>query len=106
MMSWQRVYYHIMIKTWILQKKMHTPIGYEGPRLIRDCNNWPSVHKFSNEIQQSIATDVKLGTKFGPFSCPPFANFVASTMGAFRKRSGKVRVIHDLSWPPSRSIKH
>ena len=84
--------------------KNGTPIGYEGPRLIRDCKKWPSVHTFSNEIQQSIATDVKIGRKFGPFSCPPFANFVASPMGAFRKRSGKVRVIHDLSWPPSRSI--
>ena len=80
--------------------KNGTPIGYEGPRSLRDCKNWPSLYTLSNEIQQSTATDVKLGRKVGPFNCLPFDNFV----GTFHKRSGQVRVIHDLSWPPCRSI--
>lgn len=49
--------------------------------------------------------DVSRGRKAGPFAQPPFINFVGSPMGAFeRKRSGKVRVIHDLSWPPGQGI--
>ena len=80
------------------------PIGYEGPRSFRDCRNWPSATQFHDKWSHTISNDIALSRKFGPFDHPPFNNFVASPMGAFCKRSGKVRVIQDLSWPPDRSI--
>ena len=79
-------------------------IGYQGPRGFRDCSNWPSAQVFHDEIDQIIQNDINKGRKLGPFKTPPTENFVTSPMGAFRKRSGKIRVIQDLSWPPGASI--
>ena len=79
-------------------------IGYMGLRVFRDCNYWPSAHKFRHKIEHSIAHDVKLGRILGPYLTPPYDNFVASPMGAFQKHSGKIRIITDLSWPKSGSI--
>ena len=79
-------------------------IGYQGPRGFRDCSNWPSAQVFHDEIDKIIQNDINKGRKLGPFKTPPTENFVASPMGAFRKRSGKIRVIQDLSWPPGASI--
>ena len=80
------------------------PIGYKGLRSPRECSNWPSLEPFSDEISRIINNDVHLGRKAGPFQYPPFDNFVGSPMGAFSKRSGKIRLIHDLSWPPGESV--
>ena len=56
-------------------------------------------------MQESLLYDVNRGTKAGPFPVPPFHHFVGSPMGAFiRKHSSKLRVVHDLSWPPGSSI--
>jgi hypothetical protein len=41
----------------------------------------------------------------GPTITPMFDNVMGSALGAFEKvRASKVRIIHDLSWPPSQSI--
>jgi hypothetical protein len=67
--------------------------------------NWPSVYSLRNDVEASIIYDVNRGRKAGPFKSQPFINFVGSPMGAFvKKRSNKVRVIHDLSWPPQSSV--
>jgi len=81
-------------------------IGYTGPRSLRLSSNWPSAHQYSSAVEDSLAKDIRLGRKLGPFSHPPCSNFVGSPMGAFpKKRSpNKFRVIHDLSWPPGSSI--
>ena len=80
-------------------------IGYRGPRFYREYDNWPSANTFAEHIQSSIDKEVAAGIKIGPFSHPPFSNFVGSPLGAFhRKRSDKVRTIHDLSWKPGSSI--
>lgn len=85
--------------------KFGVPLGYEGPRVSRVCENWPSSKKFSTSVEATIAKDSSKGRKVGPFTSPPFDTFVGSPMGAFEKRSSKkIRVIHDLSWPPGRSI--
>jgi hypothetical protein len=81
------------------------PLGYKGPRTFRVHKNWSSVYKFQNEVKDCIDKDVRLGRKAGPFPTPPLKNFVGSPMGAFlRKHSNKIRVIHDLSWPPTGSV--
>ena len=83
------------------------PIFYEGPRLRRISPNWPSAYKYSDSVVASISKNIAQGRMAGPFPSPPFKNFVGSPMGAFpKKRSDrkKIRVIHDLSWPPGSSV--
>lgn len=80
------------------------PLGYKGERKARCHDSWPSIYEHYDAVQKSIAKDVKLGRKVGPFTQPPLRNFVASPLGAFLKHSNKLRIIHDLSWPPGRSI--
>ena len=81
------------------------PILYSGPDYDRVCPNWRSVDVFRSAVQKTLVEDVALGRKSGPFPYPPLPHFVASPLGAFaKKRTGKVRVIHDLSWPPSCSV--
>ena len=57
-------------------------------------------------MEQSLLYDVSRGRKAGPFRAPPFHQFVGSPMGAFIKKHSvsKIRVIHDLSWPPGSSV--
>jgi hypothetical protein len=81
------------------------PIFYNGPEHFRICKNWNSTLTFKAHVESTICADVAKGRKSGPFRCPPFKNFVGSPMGAFKKkRSDKVRTIHDLSWPPGVSV--
>jgi hypothetical protein len=81
------------------------PIFYEGPDYQRVCPNWGSTKVFKDDVLKTIAKDIKMERKSGPFTSLPMWNFVGSPMGAFaKKRSAKVRVIHDLSWPPDTSI--
>ena len=80
-------------------------IGYKGPRFYREFSNWPSTITFDEHVKSSIDKEVAAGIKIGPFSQPPFRNFVGSPMGAFqRKRSLKVCTIHDLSWKPGIAV--
>lgn len=81
------------------------PLGYTGPRKYRLHPNWKSVYKYEHKVKNCIDKDVQLGRKSGPFPVPPLQHFVGSPMGAFlRKHSHKVRVIHDLSWPPTEAV--
>jgi hypothetical protein len=56
--------------------------------------------------------DISKKWKVGPFSAKPFEFFFGSPMGAFSKevvdklsnKTQKIRVIHDLSWPPEHSV--
>ena len=80
-------------------------IGYRGIQEAREHPNWPSVRKYARQTYKVICEDVNRGRTSGPFPEPPHPLFVASPLGAFeRKRSGKIRVIHDLSWPAGRSV--
>jgi hypothetical protein len=73
------------------------PILYEGPEYNRVCKNWNSTITFKETVLSSIVSDVEKGRKSGPFDRPPLTHLVGSPMGAFmKKRSAKVRVIHDL----------
>ena len=81
-------------------------IGFTGLRTFRCSPNWSSCNVFHSDVYNSIQSDVALGRKLGPFPCPPTSTFMGSPMGAFAKRRNpeKVRVIHDLSWPPGQSV--
>jgi hypothetical protein len=82
-------------------------IGYEGERehISSIHKNWPSAKTFLPEIVKSVKDDICKGRVFGPTLQPVLSSYVASPLGAFKKaRSGKLRIIHDLSWPPGQSI--
>ena len=81
-------------------------LGFVGCRKSVVSKNWPSAHKHRDVIEDSISKDLALGRKAGPFTDPPFENFVGSPMGVYEKKRspGKFRIIHDLSWPPGRSV--
>jgi hypothetical protein len=81
------------------------PILYDGPECSCFYPNWKSTLSFKSDVLKCIEKDILLGRKSGPFDSPPCPNFRSSPLGAFAKsRTGKVRVIHDLSWPPGGSI--
>jgi hypothetical protein len=83
------------------------PLYYDGPLLNQQYPNWKSCDVLRNEVKTSLLYDVSRRWKVGPFPVQPFQWFVSSPMGAFSKPSGttvKTRVIHDLSWPPGRSV--
>ncbi len=67
--------------------------------------NWPSVHEYYQEVSKSIHSNVSIGRVVGPWTSPPCPQFIASPLGAFeRANTGKVRTIHDLSYPPGGAV--
>ena len=86
------------------------PLLYDGPILNQCYPNWNSCVNLREEVKTSLLYDIARNWKIGPFSCQPFTNFVSSPMGVFTKLSEnnfvKVRVIHDLSWPPEGSVNY
>ena len=80
------------------------PVEFKGPDDHYICNNWKSAHEYANEVESFIHTHLERGAIIGPLHDLP-AGYRASPLGAFKKkRSSKVRVIHDLSWPPGGSV--
>ena len=58
-------------------------------------------------IMEYLANDIAAGCKAGPFTQPPFSDFVGFPMGIVTKKClfpVKYRIIHDLSWPPQDSV--
>lgn len=81
------------------------PVGFEGPVFSHVSPNWKSTVTFKDAVKQTIVKDVELGRKSGPFKYPPLPGFIGSPMGAYlKKHSKKIRLIHDLSWPPGSSV--
>ena len=80
-------------------------IGYQGNEFAHSSDNWPSAYKYSDSVRSNILSNAAKGRLDGPFDTPPHPYFRISPLGAFpKKRSSKIRVIHDLSWPPGQSI--
>lgn len=79
------------------------PVGFSDEQdaaARADVRNPPVDAAGTAKIAQVIAADCAALKKAGPFSAPPFPNFVASPIGAVpKKNSSKVRVIHNLSFP-------
>jgi hypothetical protein len=85
--------------------KNGVPIMYTGPELTLVSPNWKSTELFKNDVLLSIEKDISLGRKSSPFTSIPCNNFRSSPLGAFaKKHSTKVRVIHDLYWPPDLGV--
>ena len=62
-------------------------------------------HEHAVDVTEFRNEHLSLDRIAGPYTEPPHPGFKCSPLGAFRrKRAGKIRVIHDLSWPPGRSV--
>ena len=80
-------------------------IGYFGPQRSLVSPNWPSSLENRVKVTEVINNNLYHGRVAGPWDHPPLANFVSSPLGAVtKKHTDKVRVIHDLSWPPGQSV--
>ncbi|KAF7345311.1 Integrase/recombinase xerD [Mycena sanguinolenta] len=81
-------------------------IGFTGPRDISPtCTNLRSAFEHPKAVTDSITTQLSAGRLAGPYTDPPFPNTRISPLGvAIRKRSGKLRQIHHLSWPHGSSV--
>ena len=80
-------------------------IGREPASEIIESPNWPSAYEYASKVSDIIVEDLRCGRLHGPFETPPYKKFIVSPLGAFPKRDRKkIRVIHDLSFPPSQSV--
>lgn len=52
----------------------------------------------------AITKEVQLGHTIGPFTVPPFANFICNALGARPKKTREHRIIMDLSQPINDSV--
>lgn len=80
-------------------------IGFENQHKSTRCKNWPSSYQHRSAIDDFITSNSSLLRVEGPFTesdLPP--GFKSSPLGAFTKpKSHKIRIIHDLSYPPNDS---
>ena len=79
-------------------------IGYKGPHETRLCENWSSALQHKDGVRKYIDKHKSHGAISGPLSTIP-EGFRASPLGAFiKRRTDKLRIIVDLSWPPDGSV--
>lgn len=75
-------------------------IGYRGPRLSLSTPNMRSALNNPGVIYDTIGKEISSSWSAGPFSTVPFPScFVVSSIGVVPKKSGKFRMITDLSRP-------
>ena len=82
-------------------------IGFDGERTSIIFDNRKSALDHPYIIMEYLANEVAAGCKAGPFTQPPFSDFVGLPMDIVAKIHSfpvKYRIIHDLSWPPQDSI--
>ena len=65
--------------------------------------NWPSSQKFKDEIDKFMLERIEEGSIQKVLETEQ-NNVYVSPISAFAKKSGKVNVVHDLSFPPDKSI--
>ena len=80
-------------------------IGFAGTSnsllapILRSAEEKPEV------LSAKLDKERSAGRIVGPFSSPPFANFVSSPLGVVPKKTpGKFRIIHHLSYPDGSSV--
>ena len=74
-------------------------IGFQGPRKSSRTPNMKSALDNPEVIKATIAKKLASGWSLGPFSSPPFPNFVINSIGVVPKKTGGFGMITDLSRP-------
>ena len=68
---------------------------------LRSADEQPEV------LSAKLDKELSAGRIVGPFSSPPFANFVSSPLGVVPKKTlGEFRIIHHLSYPDGSSVNY
>ena len=79
-------------------------IGVESEVSNKVLPNWPSAVKYKEGVYSYIEKHKASGAIQGPLEIANI-DFRGSPLGAFEKVvNGKLRVIHDLSWPPGEAV--
>ena len=74
-------------------------IGYRGPQNRQDlADNLPIRVGSKAEIWSKICKEVELGRVAGPFTQPPYDNYIQSPIGLVLKLGGQTRLIFHLSF--------
>jgi len=80
-------------------------IPFSGALPQKHPPNLVSAHQHPNVVDEKISTELAAGRIAGPFTDPPFRNFVISPIGVVpKKTAGTFRLIHHLSYPRGGSI--
>ena len=75
-------------------------LRYKAPPFSSFSRNHQSATLHANALNDLVDRELSAGRIAGPFSSPPFDNFVVSPLGVVpKKEPGKFRLIHDLSFP-------
>ena len=75
-------------------------LHYHGPKISKISDNHRSAIDRPEEVLSKLQKEMDKGHIEGPYSEPPFNPFVISPIGLVPKTdSGKLRMIHDLSYP-------
>ncbi len=93
-----------LAKSLFEQAKFGINIGFQGEHKKVISPNWPSSIANHSQVTDFINKNVMLGRIEGPLAHLP-EHFRSSPLGAVaKKRTEKIRVIQDLSWPHGESV--
>ena len=80
-------------------------IGFVGTSKSLLAPNLRSADEQPEVLSAKLDKEWSAGRIVGPFSSPPFANFVSSPLGVVPKKTpGEFRIIHHLSYPDGSSV--
>ena len=80
-------------------------IHYDGPRNSRVYHNHKSANENPSAVLDIVMNEISVNRVAGPFTSPPFDNFIVSPLALVPKKSpGEFRLIHNLSYPIGDSI--
>ena len=74
-------------------------IGFRGTHYSRRTRNCVSAGTYAEVLRKNIRKEIDLLHSVGPFSNPPFQDFVINALSVREKKSGGHRIILDLSRP-------
>lgn len=80
-------------------------LHFHGERNSRCSPNLASALEQPEVMTTKLTKEWSAGRIAGPFSAPPFVNFVTSPLGVVPKKNpGNFRIIHHLSYPEGKSV--
>ena len=79
-------------------------INYNGPRHPFDSKNLKSVLSNPEGARLKIESEIIAGRIVGPFDTRPISNLGCSPIGLIPKKTGGIRLITHLSYPPANSV--
>lgn len=80
-------------------------VGFVGTSQLRLASNLRSAKEQPEILAAKLDKELCSGRIAGPFSRPPFHNFISSPLGIVpKKKQGEYRIIHHLSYPDGSSV--